>query len=859
MKKFLLTLLLVVTAIGSALAASPATYTFNSGTNQESFDGKTTVVDEVITLSYSKGTGGTVPAWYSNGTSLRLYGGNSMTVTAAEGFKITKISMSTDTGSAKSATWGVTVDGGAATSYPTATTDWTIENGSSVVFKNNLSTGHFKIKSITVTYIPFVNDGFKAPVMSNEEEVVTLVNKEADSQMFYSINDADAQTIEYTAPFSVNASGDVVYVKIVKGDKQQVFEFPVTWVKTKYASIAEFLAEKPAKVTFTCPLTVIAQNYNSLFVTDGTANLLVYGTVPTYNAGDVIPAGAKGEYKLYNYTPELNNPTDFAEATPGTPAEPTLTTLAALTKDNVSAYVKISDALLTAEKITDPSLADGIKVYDKFSLGLTGEGDATGILAVNSLGELEFYPLTIIGTPKPVVATPAADENGVITVLRGTEITFSSRLASALKVEEVVGETTKKETVEGFTYTYVANAPAIISITPVNSEGVAVEALTALYEVKLEVAPLCEVPSFSVPSGKVMPGTKVTVSATNAAKIAYTVNGGELVTVDAVNNAIELTVAEPCTIEAYGINVDGVAGEKASVEYDVYKIYAFDFVNNTYGMTRLSGSTGSYNESTYGVDGFYTFYHGENNAGVKVTTYSESKKGTRLWKDGLRIYPGLDNISFELPDGYMITEINGLKNAVKEDSVGVATWTAANRQLSRVQFKGNVSSSNIAVSDLTVAYEVHNVVRPDAPASMIDFTAVPELSVVEGTLKGELPAATVEYAISVPEGHVARYINIPDNANALPAWTDYTDVKDGKIILGPGVGTLYITTHDGLQHGNPIVMPYELDAVGTGIINIAADGSAAVYYNLQGQRVASPEAGKLYIRVINGTATKVVK
>ena len=71
----------------------------------------------------------------------------------------------------------------------------------------------------------------------------------------------DATSTPYTAPFTVE-KGDVVRAMAIDGEKaSQVVEATITWLKTEYASLAEFIAEKPAHlVTFTCPFTAIYQD-----------------------------------------------------------------------------------------------------------------------------------------------------------------------------------------------------------------------------------------------------------------------------------------------------------------------------------------------------------------------------------------------------------------------------------------------------------------------------------------------------------------------------------------------------------------------------------------------------------------------
>ncbi len=68
----------------------------------------------------------------------------------------------------------------------------------------------------------------------------------------------------------------------------------------------------------------------------------------------------------------------------------------------------------------------------------------------------------------------------------------------------------------------------------------------------------------------------------------------------------------------------------------------------------------------------------------------------------------------------------------------------------------------------------------------------------------------------------------------------------------------YFTNEDGEQEYGAYYV--EWSGRVSGISAIETESAAdAVYYNLQGVRVENPTAGKVYIRVANGQATKVVK
>ncbi len=162
------------------------------------------------------------------------------------------------------------------------------------------------------------------------------------------------------------------------------------------ANIAEFKALCTSKnyptVIITSPVTVTYQNGSNLFVEDATGALLIYGyDMPTYNPGDVIPAGIKGAAQNYYDCMELSSPdlSTFGEATAGS-VEPTEVAFSDLTKDDVNKYVVLKG--ITYSETEGMSVA----FYNKFKVTLT-EGTnltITAIVGINK-GNLQIYPITM--------------------------------------------------------------------------------------------------------------------------------------------------------------------------------------------------------------------------------------------------------------------------------------------------------------------------------------------------------------------------------------------------------------------------------------------------------------------------------
>ena len=96
------------------------------------------------TLSFAKGTNSNAPKYFTTGSALRLYGGNSMTITVDAKYKITSIKLTFSSGEN---TNEITTNVG---SYSDGTWSGSIENGGSVTFTVSGSSGHRRIASVEI-------------------------------------------------------------------------------------------------------------------------------------------------------------------------------------------------------------------------------------------------------------------------------------------------------------------------------------------------------------------------------------------------------------------------------------------------------------------------------------------------------------------------------------------------------------------------------------------------------------------------------------------------------------------------------------------------------------------------------------
>ena len=119
--------------------------------NAQDFNGQTITVGDA-TLAWSKGSGGTTPKYYSTGTGIRLYGGNTLTISSNK--TIAKVQFTFDKGEDQNNRPLYATSGN--TSFSPGTYDYEAQTWSGsakeIVLTYTATGGHVRIQSIAITY-----------------------------------------------------------------------------------------------------------------------------------------------------------------------------------------------------------------------------------------------------------------------------------------------------------------------------------------------------------------------------------------------------------------------------------------------------------------------------------------------------------------------------------------------------------------------------------------------------------------------------------------------------------------------------------------------------------------------------------
>ena len=226
MKKILLSVLCLFSII--AVRADEVTVTFADLGYENAQEVTELAINGSLTATFDKGgNASTTPKYYNTGNAFRLYGQNTMTITAADGTTISSIVMTTGTGSyvvnaESTVSCGtLTIDGGTATISDI--------NAGEFVFTQGGTKGHVRIVSMTITYTAEETGAtLSAPVASVEPGTIyntTSVELSCESEgTIYYTTDGTQPTEEspvYAGAIAISEFGATTTIKavVINGDE----------------------------------------------------------------------------------------------------------------------------------------------------------------------------------------------------------------------------------------------------------------------------------------------------------------------------------------------------------------------------------------------------------------------------------------------------------------------------------------------------------------------------------------------------------------------------------------------------------------------------------------------------------------
>lgn len=542
---------------------------------------------------------------------------------------------------------------------------------------------------------------------------------------------------------------------------------------------------------------------------------------------------------------------------------------------------------------------DSFHIYPVDSEGNAYNGETDGYADLGFLGSIKV----VVPTPQKVTSDPVAVDE-TIEIVKGESVTFTSELAAKLKVE-VDGQAAFES--DGDTYVYTPDKASIITVTPLDADGNEYTDLALMVSVDFKAAPLCGHPAFDPADGSaVFVGSKVTISCENAVKIAYMIDGGDIITVD--GSSTDVTINEACSILANGINADGVEGESATASYtikeaDRYKLitdikdlksgakYILLGVSPSTNKVALMGgksSDSNYREAIF-IDKKEDIITLAEPGNVAAFTIEEQSNGKYTIKVDGEDYLGVKSISTSsnVNLSYYTSVGNNTYFSISFNSNGAAKIQNGNY----LQFNGNNGTERFkpytGSQQNPYLYRLIDEEYVDAPAKLYihghfwdryyDFSQPVEMTADESgkvfTAEGIFIGGNEDAS---QNGFALSYVFSDSKAEAAAAQGRAIDGVDWSGLEGNVYhqnGNTHTVTGN-TEEIEPWVVAKEgryditadfsgfspvfsaKESTTTGVEGIGVDAAEAVYYNLQGVRVANPANG-IYIRRQGAAVSKV--
>ncbi|MCH5345570.1 MAG: chitobiase/beta-hexosaminidase C-terminal domain-containing protein, partial [Muribaculaceae bacterium] len=386
----------------------------------------TSYTSDGVTFTMDKGTGNNDPAYYNTGSALRLYGGNTMTISVATG-NITNVAFTFSSGEGTNA---ITASEG---SYDAG--NWT-GSASEVIFTVGGTSGHRRVATVTVTYVV----GGEAPAVAAPTfkmiegeycHVLEITSATEGAAIYYTTDGTNPTTAStlYTAPIEIWEKCTVKAIAVADGQSSNVASYnatPVVYIEN-FSPLSDF----PTGTNFIIngKMTAVYQNGSNTIVRDvnGTS-MLVYGyNQPELANGDTFNK-LEGTYSPYNELPEITNPV-YGEITKGgTPVEALEYSIEEVTLPMLFTYMTLTDVDITDVNARNYNITSGdvtVAGYDNFNLGNITE-DMEGVTVRGFVGaykgNLQFWVTEVVEyTLEAPVFNPAS--GATVTAGQSIEIT----------------------------------------------------------------------------------------------------------------------------------------------------------------------------------------------------------------------------------------------------------------------------------------------------------------------------------------------------------------------------------------------------------------------------------------------------
>ena len=347
-----------------------------------------------VTATFDKGSNsGNAPTYYTSGTALRAYAGNTITFTGAVGITITEIKFTFGSSDGSNA---ILADSG------TFSTDTWTGASNEVVFTIDGTKGNRRLAAIEVTYavdgntVVIATPSITTSTSFVGSTTVEVTNNEAGTTLYYSTNGEDYT--EYTGALTISETTTVyAYSQDAEGNKSSIAE--ATFTKIEVLTIAEAKAaydSAGSNVAVAVDITDAVVTVNSgqyLFIENETTGINLYNSGANYAVGTKFTAGyILGTSTVYNKMHQITSAEFHNVETTTVTVEPTEVAIDDI-KGNYAEYegrfVKLSGVSIDVDGTTITQGEDTYALYNRFALELTDvvKCDVEGIVAIYNTKE----------------------------------------------------------------------------------------------------------------------------------------------------------------------------------------------------------------------------------------------------------------------------------------------------------------------------------------------------------------------------------------------------------------------------------------------------------------------------------------
>ena len=289
---------LLTLALLTMSAWAETTVTFDLTTGFEDQAELTTLSQGNVTLTFDKGTSNTVPKWYSNGQSARLYAKNTLKI-ASSGDSITKVTFTfTGTGNTMNNNGTCSVDAG--TYVESGTTGTWTGNVNNFTITRGGTSGHARITSIEVVMggevVTIVADPVFTPADGatfTDTQEISLTCTTGGATISYS---TDGLTwTPYTEPFTINETTKVYAKAALNGVESNVVTATYTKLEPVTGSCVTFKSSEDkgngtaAQAPWTIVKSGVTMNCSKGWVDDGSYRIYQNETLTfTSTVGNIV-------------------------------------------------------------------------------------------------------------------------------------------------------------------------------------------------------------------------------------------------------------------------------------------------------------------------------------------------------------------------------------------------------------------------------------------------------------------------------------------------------------------------------------------------------------------------------------------